>query len=137
MVPPLLEDELLVELLIPDFEDWDELEDWVECEDLLGLECLDEALPPECAEPFRAGVLPVDDEPDGDFVAAVELACAAEAANPPVRTSPVAAIAAKCRRDAAVRLARVVLVYLCIHPPSPTAHHPDLSRGSNADQMLL
>jgi hypothetical protein len=115
LVPPSLDDELSEEPLTPELPD-DELPD-----------VLDE-LPDESEEPEEVvPVVPV--VPDESSL------CEAQAARPPARTTPVAANAAKCRREAAVSAPREVEVF--IPPQLPTPHHGHLSPRSNAGQMSL
>lgn len=62
---------------------------------------------------------------------------AAHAANPPVSTMPVAAKAAKWRRDRETRAARELSAEFFMTQASPNVHHGHLSPTSNAGQMSL
>jgi hypothetical protein len=121
LVPPSLDEELSDELTPFDELSEDELSD--ELDDVPDES--DELVPDE-SDVVESVVDVVPDESS---------LCEAQAASPPARTTPVAAKAAKCRREAAVSAPREVEFF--IPPQSPTLHHVHLSRRSNAGQMSL
>ncbi|MCW2752315.1 MAG: hypothetical protein JWR83_3425 [Aeromicrobium sp.] len=123
MVPPSLDEELLDEPLTP-------LDEELPDDELLD-ELLDE--PVESEESVE--VVPVVESVVVDVVPDESAAWAAPAARPPASTTPAAANAAKCRREAAVSASREVELF--IPPQSSTPHHGHLSPRSNAGQMSL
>ncbi len=107
--------------------------------ELLSDEVVSELVVVPVSDEVVSGVVlldPVEEVPVEEEVSD-ESSLAAHAVSAPVITMAVAAIAARCRRDVAIRRSRGVLGVFVMRPASSPAHQGRLSRASNAGQMLL